>query len=59
MTRHEISGTLDGYIDFALPAGITYQFTPGELRALMAAMAGAVDDVQRNCLYDRDALLGD
>ena len=52
-----ISGTLDGFIDFALPKGGTYQLTLDEARILVASLNSAVEDVFKNCLYDRDALL--
>lgn len=52
----QISGTLDGFIDFATSLG-TWQITLDEARALIAAINGAMSDVQANCLYDRDALL--
>lgn len=52
-----MGGTLDGYIDFAIPRGKTFQLSLGEARAMIAALQGAVADVQANCLYDRDTLL--
>lgn len=52
-----ISGTLDGYLDFALPNAGTYQLSIAEARSLVAALNGAVCDITENCLYDRDALL--
>lgn len=52
-----LSGTLDGYIDFALPECGTYQLSLDEARALIAALNGAICDVRDNCLYDRDVLL--
>lgn len=52
----ETSGTLDGYLDFATPKG-TWQLSLDDARALIAALNGAINDVQTNCLYDRDVLL--
>lgn len=52
----KMAGTLDGYVDFAVP-GRTYQLSLDEARALIAALNSAVADVQANCLYDKDALL--
>lgn len=52
----QMSGTLDGFIDFAASRG-TWPLTLDEARALIAALNGAISDVQANCLYDRDALL--
>lgn len=52
----ELAGTLDGFIDFATPAG-TWPLTLDEARALIAALNGAVADVGARCLYERDALL--
>jgi hypothetical protein len=53
----QLSGTLDGYIDFAVPERGTYVLSLDEARALIAALNSAVEDVRANCLYDRDALL--
>ena len=55
--KFEIAGTLDGFIDFALPSRGTYQLTLDEARAIVAALNSAIDDVKANCLYDRDPLL--
>lgn len=52
----KISGTLDGYIDFAVTRA-TYQLSLDEARALAAALNGAIRDVTANCLYDHDVLL--
>lgn len=53
----KLSGRLDGYVDFALPVGKTYQLTIGEARALLVALNGVLADVEHNCLHDQDALL--
>jgi hypothetical protein len=53
----KLAGTLDGFIDFAVPERGTYQLTLDEARAMVAALTGAIEDVKANCLYDRDALL--
>ena len=52
----QMSGTLDGFIDFATDCG-TYVLSLDEARAVVAALNGAIDDVTTNCLYDRDVLL--
>lgn len=54
--QFEMSGTLDGYIDFATPCG-TWQLSLDEARAVIVALNGAISDVRANCLYDRDELL--
>lgn len=51
------AGTLDGYVDLAVPQGGTYQLTLDEALLLIAALHGVVSDIRANCLYDRDALL--
>lgn len=52
----QMSGTLDGFIDFATSRG-TWQLSLDDARAVIAALNGAIGDVQANCLYDRDVLL--
>ena len=52
----KIAGTLDGYIDLATSNG-TYQMSVAQALMLVAALHGAVADINENCLYDRDALL--
>lgn len=58
-----LSGTLDGFIDLALSEGPTcihagtHLLTCDEARALAAALLSAAEDVQENCLFDRDPLL--
>lgn len=55
----QMSGTLDGFIDFAAPrpGGLTHQLTLHQARALASNLLSAVSDVEKNCLYDRDTLL--
>ncbi|HEY3620711.1 MAG TPA: hypothetical protein VGK96_28240 [Candidatus Sulfotelmatobacter sp.] len=53
----QVSGTLDGYIDLAIPEGGTYVLDIDEVKVLRDALTGALDDVRANCLYERDALL--
>ena len=53
----KIAGTLDGFIDLAIPQGKTLQLTPEEARTLAAQLQSSVEDIEKNCLYDRDALL--
>jgi hypothetical protein len=52
------AGTLDGYLDLALPDGRgTYQLSLDEARWLVEALAAAIVDVEQNCLYDADPRL--
>ena len=59
----KISGTLDGYIDFAVTPvdqkSRTYSLTCDDARRIMAALGSVVADVQGNCLFERDGLLRD
>jgi hypothetical protein len=52
--KFSISGTLDGYVDLALPDGGTYQLTPTEAGSLALALEKSCEDIERNCLYDED-----
>jgi hypothetical protein len=56
-SKFAIAGTLDGFIDLALPQGGTYPLTIDEASALAQALNGSVVDLKKNCLYDKDALL--
>jgi hypothetical protein len=51
------AGTLDGFIDLAVPRGGTYQLNLSEARGLIAALSGTIADVEANCMYERDSLL--
>lgn len=53
----KVSGTLDGFVDFAVPGGGTYPLSPDEARSLAIALNGSARDVEANCLHDKDALL--
>lgn len=53
----KVAGTLDGYIDFAVPGYKTFQLSMNEINDLVSALNDAVADVRSNCLYDRDVLL--
>jgi hypothetical protein len=53
----KVAGTLDGYIDFAVPGYKTFQLSMDEINDLVSALNGAAADVRCNCLYDRDVLL--
>lgn len=55
----KMAGTIDGFIDFAVPGGRTYQLSVAEAEALIAALRDTIYDVKTNCLHDRDALLVD
>ncbi len=52
-----LSGTLDGFIDFAVPEAGTYPLSLDEAKSLISALSEAVADVQANCLYEHDVLL--
>ena len=52
-----VAGTLDGFIDLAVPQGGTYQLSLEVARNLAEALTNSVADIQSNCLYDRDILL--
>ena len=57
-----ISGTLDGFLDFVVPANTesgetTNIITLDEAREIAAKLLLAVEDVRKNCLYDKDTLL--
>lgn len=52
-----IAGTLDGAVDLALPEGGTYVLAMETAQRLASALLDVTDDIRRNCLYDRDALL--
>ena len=58
-----IAGTLEGGIDFAVVPtegrSATYSLTCDDARTLIAGLHRTVDDIQRNCLFDRDPLLVD
>ena len=57
----KIAGTLDGYIDFALTEAEgshrTYSFTRDDARQIIAGLHTIVADIERNCLFEHDALL--
>jgi hypothetical protein len=61
MAEFRAAGTLDGFIDFAVSGcdghSRTYILTRDEARQIIAALHSVMDDVQQNCLYDRDTLL--
>jgi hypothetical protein len=52
-----MSGTLDGFIDFVVPGGKTLPLSLDEAKGLVAAINGAVADVEKNCLHESDELL--
>jgi hypothetical protein len=56
-TEHfKVVGTLDGFIDLAVPHGGTYPLSLDEARSLATALSDAISDVKEHCLYERDAL---
>jgi len=56
-----MAGTLDGFIDFAVieanGKSRTYSIAPVDARLLAVNLVATADDVDKNCLYDNDALL--
>lgn len=59
ISSFKLAGTLDGFIDFAIPDVGTYPLSLDEARLLVAALTGAISDIEANCLYERDCLLVD
>lgn len=55
-TCFPLTGTLDGFIDFAMPQGGTYPLSLDEARCLVVALNASIADVKENCLYGRDSL---
>lgn len=53
----QMSGTIEGLIDLAVPQGNTYQLSIVEARILAAALLSAASDVELNCLKDKDPIL--
>ena len=57
-SQFKIAGTLDGYLDLAMPdSGGTWQISLNEARLLIQAMMAGILDVETSCLYEDDALL--
>lgn len=57
----KIAGTLDGYLDFCAitsdGAHRTLSLSRDGARALIASIHAVLSDIDRNCMFDRDALL--
>lgn len=57
----QTSGTLDGFIDFAViesnGKSATYLITCEDARRIIAGLNSVISDIQTNCLFDRDPLL--
>jgi hypothetical protein len=53
----KLAGTLDGFIDLAVPKGGTYPLSLEEARSLVDALNIAITDVQTRCLFEKDSLL--
>lgn len=51
-----VAGTLDGYVDLATSVW-TFQIEKSEAIAIAKALLACVDDINENCLYDKDILL--
>lgn len=57
-----ISGTLEGSIDFSVVTAVgnvTYVLTPDDAHRIIAALHEVCDDIQTNCMFDRDPRLCD
>lgn len=52
----KIAGTLDGFIDFAVPDGPTFPLDIEEAQGIIAALQDAIADIAKNCLYEKDYL---
>ena len=52
-----IAGTLEGFIDLAIPNGGTYPLSLEGAGRLRDALTSSIKDVTTNCMYERDALL--
>jgi hypothetical protein len=52
-----VSGTLDGFIALAVPNGGTYPLSTQEAENLRDALNFCIEDVRKNCKYERDSLL--
>jgi hypothetical protein len=59
--QFKIAGTLDGFVDLAVTESDgshrTYNISSSEARQLADALLFVVEDIGKNCLYDRDALI--
>jgi hypothetical protein len=53
----KIAGTLDGFVDLATPNGPTFQISRDTALMLAAELMACVADINKNYLFDRDALL--
>ena len=51
-----VAGTLEGDVDIAFPDA-TYTLHLHSAKALQNALSAAIEDVEKNCLYDKDSLL--
>ena len=58
-TQFKLAGTLDGFIDLAVPEGKTYPLSLAEAEALAQALISAIGDVKTHCLYEKDPRLID
>lgn len=58
----KMSGTLEGSIDFCImtsDGSLTYPVTIDDAHRIIAGLHVVVDDIQANCLFDRDPMLYD
>ncbi len=53
----QFAGTLDGFIDFAIPQSGTYPLSMAEAKEMVSALSHSIDDVEANCLHEKDVLL--
>lgn len=57
-----MSGTLEGSLDFCIETSagsLTYVLTPHDAHQIIAGLHVVCDDIQANCLFDRDPRLYD
>ena len=55
-----VAGTLDGFVDLAITdrdGHRIYNISCNGARSLAAALLAVAEDIDKNCLYERDALL--
>lgn len=57
----KIAGTLDGYIDFCITCSdgshLTYRLTRDNAVMIIAGLQSVINDINKNCLFERDQLL--
>lgn len=57
-----MSGTVEGSLDFNIETAdgsLTYVLTPDDAHRIIGGLHAVCDDIQANCLFDRDSRLYD